>query len=177
MQDSLSPKKVRNGYDVFAKPVVMSQPEETKVKQRQRLLSDDEASDIKAQDSRPPTPPGRLQMGKISSMLQSSYTDVRAVPQRHHSSASRHVREGQPTAMQNGHASCDAEDSQRHQALSSSCDEITPAASPERSPPAVAEVCHTAFAGQYVPLRGKCTLAAHEGPLAILCDQYHIFAV
>ena len=58
---------------MYAKPVVMSQPEETRVKQRQRLLSD-ELTKRPQRDTRPTTPPGKLKISKISNMLQRSST-------------------------------------------------------------------------------------------------------
>ena len=78
LPDKLHPRNVRSGYDVYAKPVVMSQPEETRVKQRQRLISDEVAKHPQP-DSRPPTPPGKLQIERISSMLQQSPTGSTAV--------------------------------------------------------------------------------------------------
>ena len=67
-----SPRNGNSSSEAYAKPIMMFQPEETRVKQRQRLLSD-EASKEPQPVNRPPTPPGKLQIGKISSMLQRDF--------------------------------------------------------------------------------------------------------
>ena len=64
-----SPRNGNSSFEAYAKPIMMFQPEETRVKQRQRLLSD-ELTKQPQPVNRPPTPPGKLQIGKISSMLQ-----------------------------------------------------------------------------------------------------------
>ena len=68
MQDLPSPRNGNGSFEAYAKPIMMFQPEETRVKQRQRLLSD-ELTKQPQPVNRPPTPPGKLQIGKISSML------------------------------------------------------------------------------------------------------------
>ena len=68
MPDLPSPRSGNGGFEAYAKPIMMFQPEETRVKQRQRLLSD-ELTKQPQPVTRPPTPPGKLQIGKISSML------------------------------------------------------------------------------------------------------------
>lgn len=151
MQDRLSPREARSSHEVYAKPVLMSQPQEAKVKQQQRLLSDDQAKQDK-QDSRPPTPPGKLQMSKISSMLQNSSTESAAVLQRHTSSAGRQLRDGQATAVQNGHAHSALEAPQSHQAVRLLPGDMTSPSPAERSTVAVAEVCNIV-----PPLRANCS--------------------
>ena len=68
MQDLPSPRNGNGSFEAYAKPIMMFQPEETRVRQRQRLLSD-ELTKQPQPVNRPPTPPGKLQIGKISSML------------------------------------------------------------------------------------------------------------
>ena len=68
MQDLPSPRNGNGTLEAYAKPIMMFQPEETRVKQRQRLLSD-ELTKQPQPVNRPPTPPGKLQIGKISSLL------------------------------------------------------------------------------------------------------------
>ncbi len=142
MQDRPSPREGRSTYDAYAKPVLMSQPPDTKVKQRQRLLSDEQTKQDR-QNSRPPTPPGKLQMSKISSMLQSSSTEGSSrVPQKQPSPANRHLRESLPTAMQNGHASNASEAPQNDQAVRQLPDDMPSPSHSDRSTVAVAEVCY-----------------------------------
>ena len=69
MPDMPSPRNGNCSFEAYAKPIMMFQPEETRVKQRQRLLSDELTKQLEPVN-RPPTPPGKLQIGKISSMLQ-----------------------------------------------------------------------------------------------------------
>ena len=69
MPDTPSPRNGSSGIEAYAKPIMMFQPEEQRVKQRQRLLSDEMTKQPPPVNS-PPTPPGKLQIGKISSMLQ-----------------------------------------------------------------------------------------------------------
>ena len=141
MQDRVSPREARSSYDVYAKPVLMSQPQETKFKQRQRLLSDDQTKQDK-QDSRPPTPPGKLQMSKITSMLQSSTTEGSAVLQERPSSPDSHLSGGQPPVLQNGRAKNASETTPRHQAGGSNVpDDVAPSGHKSPSTIAVAEVC------------------------------------
>ena len=107
MQEKTSPREARSSYDMYAKPVVMSQPEETKVKQRQRLLSDELTKQPPQADSRPPTPPGKLQIGKISSVLRNSFTGGSTSPYRDTSSghaAEKCTADSQSTQLPNGHA-------------------------------------------------------------------------
>ena len=144
MQDRLSPGEARGSYDVYAKPVLMSQPQETKVKQRQRLLSDDQTKQDK-QDSRPPTPPGKLQMSKISSMLQASTTGGSIVPQERPSSAKRRLSDGQSPVLQNGHARNVSEAAPSHHAVSTMLVDVGPPSHTSRGTVAVAEVCDMPF--------------------------------
>ena len=133
MQEKISPREARSSYDMYAKPVVMSQPEETKVKQRQRLLSDELTKHPPQPDSRPPTPPGKLQIGKISSLLRNSLPGGSTAPYRDTSSghaAENCTADSQSTQLPNGHAPSASWESHKRLNKSSSANELSATPAP-----------------------------------------------
>ena len=120
MRDLPRPRNGNGSSEAYAKPIMMFQPEETRVKQRQRLLSD-EITKQPQPVNRPPTPPGKLQIGKISSMLLRDFAGGKPVadaelspsqtsPEPHANGLSGHHSSGAQRALLKPESDCSSEE-------------------------------------------------------------------
>ena len=161
---------------MYAKPVVMSQPEETRVKQRQRLLSD-ELTKRPQPDTRPSTPPGKLRISKISNMLLRSSTGDPGATSRDKPSSRPHSRRQSPemhSAKEHfAYAQLPVQASLRPTSGSNRWKEVSPKPAPAHQPNGsahiVAEVC-SALAFQTAPTRAMPH--AVNGGMGATCCVY-----
>ena len=164
---------------MYAKPVVMSQPEETRVKQRQRLLSD-ELTKRPQPDTRPSTPPGKLEISKISNMLQRSYTGGTATTSRDDPSSRppsrRQSPEMQSAKAQSANAQLPVQASLRPTSGRNRWKEASPKPAPVHQPNGsaciVAEV-RSALVFQTAPVQAM-PHAVDRGMIAICCDHTYL---